>query len=175
MAPTANRDLTPRSVKIGYSKKVWWLCSEGHEWQATIKGRLKRNDCSICEKEEIKKESTSFIGIPTFSKNFRENRRFKTKAIAVIEIPKSGHWVYAEMTDFSSNGLRLETEAAINPGAVLKIKFDKLLVSSRLDKSPISSNNGNGQYKIYNSKVKWCKKLDTDKSISNYGIGVQLF
>ncbi|MEJ2286592.1 MAG: zinc-ribbon domain-containing protein [Desulfobacterales bacterium] len=42
--PTANGDLTPPSVKIGYPEKVWWICSEGHEWQATIKCRLKRND-----------------------------------------------------------------------------------------------------------------------------------
>jgi len=35
--PTANGDITPRDVTGAYPEKVWWLCSEGHEWQATLK------------------------------------------------------------------------------------------------------------------------------------------
>jgi len=165
--PTTNGDLTPRSVKIGYPKKVWWICSEGHEWQATIKCRMKRNDCPICEKD-----ATAFISIPTIGKNYRENRRFNTKATVVIVVPDSGHWLYAEMTDFSSHGLSFETEAAIQPGTSIRIKFNKALVSSRLDKSLRSSfNNG---YKTCNSTVRWCKKLDDDQSMSNFSIGVKL-
>ena len=55
--PTANGKLTPRNLEIVYPKKVWWLCSEGHEWQATIKCRMKLNDCPICEKEATKKDA----------------------------------------------------------------------------------------------------------------------
>jgi hypothetical protein len=171
--PTKNGDLTPRSLKIGYPKKVWWICSNSHEWQATIKCRLKRNDCPNCGKEVAKKEAASSISIPTIGKNDRKNRRFKTKTTAVIEVPDSGHWVYAEMIDFSSHGLRFETEASIQPGTLIRIKFDKTLVSSRLNKSFKSSiNNG---YKTYNSTVKWCKQLDEDQSFSSFGIGVELF
>jgi hypothetical protein len=170
--PTANGDLTPRSLKIGYSKKVWWLCSEGYEWQAIIKCRMKRNGCPMCEKAAAKKDATASVSIPTIGKNYRENRRFKTKATAVIEIPDSGHWIYAEMTDFSSHGLSFETEAAIQPGTLIRIKFDKALVSSRLDQSLKSSFNDG--YNTYNSTVRWCKKLDDDQSVSNFGIGVKL-
>jgi Probable Zinc-ribbon domain len=170
--PSANDNLTPRNVNIGYAKKVWWLCREGHEWLATIKCRMKRNDCHICEKEETKKKADVSISIPTIGKNYRNNRRFKTKGTAVIEVPNSGHWIYAEMTDFCSHGLNFETEVAIQPGTVIIIKFDKALVSSRLDKSPKSSFNDG--YKTYNSTVKWCKKLDEDQTISTFGIGVEL-
>ena len=170
--PTANGDLTPRSVKIGYSKKVWWLCSEGYAWQATIKCRMKRNDCPMCEKTAAKKDATASISIPTIGKNYRNNRRFKTKGTAVIEVPNSGHWIYAEMTDFCSHGLNFETEVAIQPGTVIIIKFDKALVSSRLDKSLKSLFNDGD--KTYNSTVRWCKKLDEDQTISTFGIGVEL-
>ena len=170
--PSANGNLTPRNMKIGYPKKVWWLCSEGHEWQATIKCRLKRNDCLICEKEAAKKKTDLSISMPTIGKNLREKRRFKTKATAVIEIPDSGYWVYAEMTDFSSHGLSFEIEAAIQPGTLIRIKLDKTIVSSGLDKSFKSSFNDG--YKTYNSTVRWCKKLDDDQSVSNFGIGVKL-
>jgi len=170
--PSANCDLTPRNVKIDYPNKVWWLCSEGHEWKATIKARLKHNDCHICDKEAAKKKADLSISLPSMGKNYRKNRRFKTKGTAVIELPDSGYWVYAEMTDFSSHGLCFETEAAIQPGTVIRVKLDKSLVSSRFDKSFKSLfNNG---YKTYNSTVMWCKKLDDDQSVSSFGIGVEL-
>jgi len=168
--PTANGDLTLRSLKMSYPKKVWWLCIEGHEWQDTIKCRLKHNDCPICVKD--KKKVDLSISLPSIGKNYRKNRRFKTKATAVIEIPDSGYWVYAEMIDFSSHGLCFETEAAIQPGTMIRVKFDKSIISTRLDKS-FKSLFDNG-YKTYNSTVKWCKKLDDDQSVSNFGIGIEL-
>ena len=171
--PSANGNLTPRNVILAYPDKLWWLCREGHKWQATIKCRLKRNDCPICEKEAAKKKVSLSLGFPTIGKNNRKSRRFKTKTTTVIEIPDSGHWVYAEMTDFSKNGLCLETEASLTPGTVIRVKFDKSIVSSRFDKSfKTLFNDG---YKTYNSTVKWCKPKDDDNSISNFDIGVELY
>ncbi|MFC1882562.1 zinc-ribbon domain-containing protein [Thermodesulfobacteriota bacterium] len=170
--PTANGDLTPRRVILAYPEKLWWICREGHEWQATIKCKLKRKDCPICEKEDAKKKVDLSFDLQSTGKNNRKNRRFKTKTTAVIEVPDSGHWVYAEMTDFSKNGLCFETQASIQPGTLIRVKFDKTLVSSRFDKSIKSlSNDG---YKTYNSTVKWCKQIDDDQAISNFGIGVAL-
>lgn len=171
--PTANSSLTPRNVKIIYAKKVWWLCNEGHKWQATIKSRLKQNDCPLCGKEAAKKEADFSMGLPSIGKNYRKSRRFKTKATAVIEVPESGHWVYAEMTDFSKNGLCFETEASIRPGTVIRVKFDKSLVSSRFDKSfKPAFNDG---YKTYNSTVKWCRLKNDEQFFSSFDIGVELF
>ena len=170
--PTANGNLTPRNLEVVYPKKVWWICSESHEWQATIKYRRNQNDCPICEKEAANKKIDLSLDLPTISKNNRKNRRFKTKITAVIEVPESGHWVYANITDFSGNGLSFEIEAAIPPGTEVRIKFDKALVSSRLEKSLKSSFNGG--YQTYNSTVRWCKQLDDDQTISSFGIGVQL-
>ena len=170
--PSANGKLTPRNLEVVYPKKVWWLCSEGHEWQATIKYRRNHKDCPICGKEAAKKKVDLSLDLPTIGKNKRESRRFKTKATAAIEVPDSGHWVYAEMTDFSSHGLCFETDAAIQPGTVIRIKFDKSLVSSRLDRSFKSLiNNG---YNSNNSTVKWCKRLDDDQANSSFGLGVEL-
>jgi len=67
--PTANGNLTPRNLEVVYPKKVWWICSEGHEWQATIKNRLNQNDCAICKKEGVKKGTDETSSIPMFGKN----------------------------------------------------------------------------------------------------------
>lgn len=48
--PLKNKELLPTDVKTGSNKKVWWLCPEGHEWQATIydRTRKKGSGCPYC-------------------------------------------------------------------------------------------------------------------------------
>lgn len=46
--PTKNGDLTPDKVTYGKGKKVWWICTEGHEYQATILHRCHGTNCPIC-------------------------------------------------------------------------------------------------------------------------------
>ena len=48
--PTKNMPLTPRDVTPGSGKKVWWLCTEGHEWLATIYSRNAGNGCPHCHR-----------------------------------------------------------------------------------------------------------------------------
>ena len=48
-----NRDLTPTSVLAGSSKKVWWICQQGHEWQTTISHRTERgHNCPFCSRRK---------------------------------------------------------------------------------------------------------------------------
>ena len=37
--------LLPNELSLGSSKKVWWKCKKGHEWQTAINHRTKRNHC----------------------------------------------------------------------------------------------------------------------------------
>ena len=37
--PVKNGDLTPKNVLPYSNKKVWWVCSKGHEWEARINNR----------------------------------------------------------------------------------------------------------------------------------------
>ena len=46
--PTKNGHLLPSHVTAGSDKKVWWLCSKGHEWAAQIAGRSSGNGCRAC-------------------------------------------------------------------------------------------------------------------------------
>lgn len=47
--PTKNGSLSPTQVTYGKGKKVWWLCPEGHEYQATILHRASGGtNCPIC-------------------------------------------------------------------------------------------------------------------------------
>lgn len=46
--PTKNGDLQPTQVSYGSQKKVWWLCSNGHEWEADVKSRVRGAGCAEC-------------------------------------------------------------------------------------------------------------------------------
>ncbi|MHA1469284.1 MAG: zinc-ribbon domain-containing protein [Candidatus Asgardarchaeia archaeon] len=44
-----NQDLTPNTVTRGSSRKAWWVCSQGHIWEAVIRNRTGRGDgCPAC-------------------------------------------------------------------------------------------------------------------------------
>lgn len=53
--PTKNGSLTPQDFTCGSGKKVWWVCPNGHEYEATIHDRANRNgkggtNCPVCNK-----------------------------------------------------------------------------------------------------------------------------
>lgn len=54
--PTKNGDLQPTEVGAGTSKKAWWICEKGHEWETEIRYKAKLNTgCPCCLKESRKK------------------------------------------------------------------------------------------------------------------------
>ncbi|MFA5056227.1 MAG: zinc-ribbon domain-containing protein [Dehalococcoidia bacterium] len=46
--PKKNGSLTPQDVTTKSHKKVWWLCSKGHEWQAPVANRASGHGCPFC-------------------------------------------------------------------------------------------------------------------------------
>ena len=46
--PTKNDNL-PSAVNKASTKKVWWVCEKGHEWQASVMNRYyKHSGCPYC-------------------------------------------------------------------------------------------------------------------------------
>ncbi len=48
---TLNGTLCPDAVTPGSNKKAWWVCREGHVWQAAIYSRTRKNasGCPVCK------------------------------------------------------------------------------------------------------------------------------
>jgi len=49
-----NKDVDINKITLGSNKKVWWICNNGHEWQASIYSR-NDNSCPICSNKQILK------------------------------------------------------------------------------------------------------------------------
>ena len=46
-----NGSITPKDVTYGSSKKYWWCCSKGYEWQTSVEHRTAGERCPICMSE----------------------------------------------------------------------------------------------------------------------------
>lgn len=178
---TKNVGLNLRNLPVGFNKKVWWICEEGHEWQATVKSRLKGHGCPECNKKTSRKRASRTQPLtlrpqkiplpkgggfaqPSFSQSsaatgFRKNKRFLHRATVILEDALSGAWSYAQTKDLSNDGMLLESEVAFKPGNRINIKFDA---------QPFKS-----APKTYSSVVRWCKEVPDERSMHTYAIGVK--
>lgn len=43
-----NGSLLPENITKGSHRKVWWICSKGHEWEAEVKSRTYNHGCPFC-------------------------------------------------------------------------------------------------------------------------------
>lgn len=51
--PTKNGRLTPSDVTPGSTKRVWWQCEKGHQWQAVIFSRWEGTGCPYCTGKRV--------------------------------------------------------------------------------------------------------------------------
>ena len=51
-------DTTPDAVGFGSGRKVTWICSKGHSWEATITSRVQGRNCPICAGKKIIRETS---------------------------------------------------------------------------------------------------------------------
>ncbi len=167
-----------------HDENIWWLCENGHEWEAPVKDRIMGMGCFACAEELVKEKSRKagysayqekslsdegaisqktnpFFQLdthdPYIGTEFRKYPRYKYKATAMIENPISGNSVYGQMLNFSKRGMCFETNAPFKQGEKVTIKLNKSLLFNRS--------------KIFPSTVRWCREL-ADEDGYNYGFGL---
>ena len=53
-----NKDIDFEKITHGSDKKVWWKCSKGHEWEASVSSRsIGGNGCPYCSNRKICKDN----------------------------------------------------------------------------------------------------------------------
>ncbi len=189
--PTKNGKSNPRNVTCDHAEKVWWLCENGHEWEATVKSRMVGDRCPLCvtdlEKEQSQKNGEYLQGQLFKSNNghvsektndffqkdsdnnyagieFRKYKRYKYTTTAMLEDLFSEIRVYAQMQNISRQGIYFEASASLKPGGKVRVIFEKSFFKSK------SKN-----YRSAITTVRWCKKLTDEEGHSYaYGLGLQL-
>lgn len=62
--PEKNGDLRPEDVRPKSNRKIWWQCSKGHEWQASVSSRASGNGCPYCYGRYATKENNLASNYP---------------------------------------------------------------------------------------------------------------
>jgi len=183
--PTKNGTLNPRDVKPGYNRKVWWICEVGHEWQATVSRRLRDGGCPSCIEIEYEVDRHLFGITENFSysslfddidsqqdddtfgydlddaaMDFRKSKRYNYTATGLLEDIGKRNLVYAEMKNYSHDGMYFETETAIKPEATVNIMMDKPVERFHI--------------RDFRATVRWCNELFGEMGSKNlFGMGVK--
>lgn len=87
-----NMDLQPTGFTAGSSKKVWWRCKEGHEWEAVIKNRANGSDCPYCKHSKVLVGTNDLATLrPELALDWSP-RNGKLKANMVLEFSNKKVW-----------------------------------------------------------------------------------
>jgi hypothetical protein len=187
--PSRNTDLKARDVSTQHADKVWWICAQGHEWEATIRQRMAGKSCPSCSSLNPPvpsfKESESgrlpdrtadrgpaqanvrlaalqeAAAAPFQGSELRKGMRYQRSAVVMVEKWRAGILGYAQLQNFSAGGMKLSSDFSVRPGELLRVRLDQ----------PLPSFHSN----LVTARVVWCRNLDAPEEASSpYGIGLSL-
>lgn len=75
---------SPEQVITGGKEKFWWICKDGHEWQATINKRKQGSSCPICANQKI---VPGINDLQTTNPRLSEEWDFDKNEVSITEIP----------------------------------------------------------------------------------------
>lgn len=86
-----NKELTPNNVTSYSPRKVWWICSRGHEWEATINSRAgNKTGCPYCNgRYAITGENDLYTTSPELLKEWNYEKNNKLKILPNEILPNS--------------------------------------------------------------------------------------
>lgn len=97
-----NGQLKPENFSSKSTKKVWWICKKGHEWQASIADRNNGTQCPYClNKKIIQGYNDLTTHKPTLARewNYEKNGNLKPEQVSVNsgkkvwwKCPKGHEW-----------------------------------------------------------------------------------
>jgi len=91
--PTKNREFKPEDFLTTSTKRVWWLCSNGHEYQAEIQRRVRRRKpgCPVCAGRILAKDNNFKVLFPEIASEWDHNKN-KLKPEEVLPRSRENIW-----------------------------------------------------------------------------------
>lgn len=72
--PSRNGDLKPDDVTPNSSHRIWWRCSNGHEWQASVAHRTAGSGCPYCSGRQAAPDTSLEVLIPRLAREWDQER-----------------------------------------------------------------------------------------------------
>ncbi len=79
-----NKNIDLDTLTLGSNKKIWWICSKGHEWETSISKRtIRNNNCPYCSNQRILK---GYNDLATINPNLAQEWNYNKNSITPFEI-----------------------------------------------------------------------------------------
>ncbi len=90
--PTKNK-ITPSDITSGSDKKIWWICSKGHEWLAELqKITHKQSGCPYCSNHKVCKDNCFATTHPKLAKDWHPTKNGKLTPNDIFAGSGKKHW-----------------------------------------------------------------------------------
>ena len=91
-----NGTILPSMVTAGSGKKVWWICSKGHSYQASIASRTRGTGCPVCSGKKILEGFNDFKSkCPELAKEWDYTKNDITPDMVTYGSDKKFWWICA--------------------------------------------------------------------------------
>jgi hypothetical protein len=191
--PSRNADLRARDVSLQHKDKVWWLCAQGHEWEATLRSRLAGKTCPFCgmlsprsrhgdlavknpgsSAMQRAAEGSGSTAAPTYSKAWREEPATPYEGVELRKGRRYPRSAVVMIEKPRSGILGYAQLHNFSAGGMMLLSDFALkpgeIVSVRLDQPLYPS-----AAKVVTSKVIWCEDVEAQGEMKGrFGIGIRL-
>ena len=90
--PIKNGDLKPEHVFKSSGKKVWWLCSKGHEWISNVLHRSHGNGCPYCSGKKTGEDNNLKFLFPDLAKEWHPTKNGNLKPEHITKSSNKKVW-----------------------------------------------------------------------------------
>lgn len=105
-----NEELDPQNITVRSNRRVWWLCENNHEWEATVNSRNSGNGCPYCDGKKVNEENCLATNYPNLIKEWHPTKNGKLTPYDVVPgsdrkvwwICKNGHELKSSVYSRSS-------------------------------------------------------------------------
>ena len=87
-----NYPLTPNSFSPKSQTKVWWKCSNNHEWNARVANRTNGQNCPFCSGKKVSKENNLKFLFPKIAKEWHPTKNNNLKPEDVSKTSNKKVW-----------------------------------------------------------------------------------
>jgi hypothetical protein len=88
-----NNPITPRAVVPGSNKKYWWICPEGHDYEASVNSRSRGTSCPFCSNNSLRKGFNDLATThPHLAKEWSKTKNSNKKPSEVIAGTNTKYW-----------------------------------------------------------------------------------
>ena len=164
-----NENNFPQNYSHGSTKKVWWKCDKGHEWQATISSVSNGNRCPYCANQKLLKGFNDLASRYPELLEYWDYEKNKVKPDGIFSKSPQSFWWKCDKGHSYKQSLNVKTRGNIFSCPICS-KYQRISIPEKIIYFYVSKVFDDV---IENYKNDWLGKKEIDIFIPKLNIGIE--